>query len=243
MPRRKRLSALLLALCLLALPAVAESVLAEPLRVAVAANFRATAERAGAAFERETGTAVVLSSAATGMLYNQLRHGAPFDLFLAADAERPRRLAEEGIAIAASRRCYARGRLVLLGGPLAALKTPGQRVAIANAAVAPYGAAAEAVLARPPLAGVERRLLRGASVQQAWQFHATGGADLALVARSLVGDADRLELIPADWHAPIEQQAIVVAGGRETEADAFLAWLAGPAARPLLERDGYDPCP
>ena len=217
MPRRQRLSALLLCLCLLAPPAVAE-----PLRVAVAANFRATAERAGAAFERETGTQVVLSSAATGMLYNQLRHGAPFDLFLAADAERPRRLAEAGVGVAASRRCYARGRLVLLGGPLNALATPGQRVAIANPAVAPYGIAAEAVLARASFAGVERQLLRGASVQQAWQFHATGAANLALVARSLGGSADRFELIPADWHAPIEQQGIVVAGGRESEANAFL---------------------
>lgn len=238
MPCRQRLSALLLALCLLALPAVAE-----PLRVAVAANFRATAERAGAAFERETGIEVILSSAATGMLYNQLRHGAPFDLFLAADAERPRRLAEEGIGLAASRRCYARGRLVLLGGSLAALATPGQRVAIANPAVAPYGVAAEAVLARAPFAGVERRLLRGASVQQAWQFHATGAANLALVARSLAGDGEARVAIPADWHAPIEQQGIVVAGGREGPAQAFLAWLTGAAARPLLERDGYDPCP
>ncbi len=238
MPRRMRLSALLLILCLPALPAVAE-----PLRVAVAANFRATAERAGAAFQRETGTEVVLSSAATGMLYNQLRHGAPFDLFLAADAERPRRLAEEGVGVAESRRCYARGRLVLLGGPLDALATPGQRVAIANPGVAPYGIAAEAVLGRPPFAGVERRLLRGASVQQAWQFHATGAANLALVARSLVGPADRWEPIPADWHAPIEQQAIVVAGGREAAASAFLGWLSGSAARPILARDGYDPCP
>ncbi|MEQ8262302.1 molybdate ABC transporter substrate-binding protein [Pseudohaliea sp.] len=238
MPRRKRLYALLLSLCLLALPAVAE-----PLRVAVAANFRATAERAGAAFERETGTSVLLSSAATGMLYNQLRHGAPFDLFLAADAERPRRLAEEGVGLAASRRCYARGRLVLLGGPLAALATPGQRVAIANPTVAPYGVAAEAVLARPPFAEIERRLLRGASVQQAWQFHATGAANLALVARSLVGDGEASASIPADWHAPIEQQGIVVAGGREESAGAFLAWLTGPSARPILDRDGYDPCP
>ena len=234
MPRH----ALLLALCLLALPARPE-----PLHVAVAANFRATAEHLGAAYERETGTAVVLSSAATGMFYNQLRHGAPFDLFLAADAERPRRLAESGSGLAATRRCYARGRLALLGGPLSALATPGQRVAIANARLAPYGAAAEAVLARPPFAGVERRLLRGASVQQAWQFHATGAADLALVARSLVGDADAWDSIPADWHPPIEQQAIVVAGGREGAAKAFLAWLTGPAARPILERDGYDRCP
>jgi molybdate transport system substrate-binding protein len=239
MPRH----ALLLALCLLALPALAKPAKAQPLRVAVAANFRATAERAGAAFERETGTAVVLSSAATGMLYNQLRHGAPFDLFLAADADRPQRLAEAGVGLAASRQCYARGRLALLGGPLTALATPGQHVAIANATVAPYGAAAEAVLARPPFAGVERRLLRGASVQQAWQFHATGAADLALVARSLVGDGETWDSIPADWHPPIEQQAIVVAGGRETAAAAFLAWLTGPAARPILEQDGYDRCP
>ena len=62
-------------------------------------------------------------------------------------------------------------------------------------------------------------------------------------ARSLGGSADRFELIPADWHAPIEQQGIVVAGGRESEANAFLTWLTGPSARPILEQDGYDPCP
>ncbi|KGE04315.1 Molybdenum ABC transporter, periplasmic molybdenum-binding protein ModA [Pseudohaliea rubra DSM 19751] len=104
--------------------------------------------------------------------------------------------------------------------------------------------AAEAVLARPPFAGVERRLLRGASVQQAYQFQATGAAELALVARSLVSAADRRwTLIPAAWHAPIEQQAIVVTGGRESSAAAFLAHLAGSAGQARLKRDGYDPCP
>ncbi|HKK23906.1 MAG TPA: molybdate ABC transporter substrate-binding protein [Pseudohaliea sp.] len=231
---------LLLALCLLALPAGAE-----PLRVAVAANFRGTAEHLATAFEGETGSAVSISSAATGMLYNQLRHGAPFDLFLAADVERPRRLAEEGLGIAASRRCYARGRLVLLGGDgtLGALAEPGRTVAIANATTAPYGVAAEAVLARPPFRGVERRLLRGASVQQAWQFHASGAASLALVARSLVTASDHWVTVPAAWHTPIEQQAIVVAGGDEATAGAFLAYLTGPAGQARLSEDGYDPCP
>ena len=134
---------------------------------------------------------------------------------------------------------------MLLGGDgsLDALAEPGRTVAIANAATAPYGVAAEAVLARAPFAGVERRLLRGASVQQAWQFHASGAAKLALVARSLVTAADRQVAIPAAWHAPIEQQAIVIAGGAEAGAAAFLDYLAGPAAQARLREDGYDPCP
>jgi molybdate transport system substrate-binding protein len=232
----------LLALIALCLPATG----ADPLRLAVAANFRATAEELGKRYRQATGTDVTISSAATGVLYSQLRHGAPFDLFLAADSQRPRLLGESGDGIAASRRCYARGRLVLLGDAplLARLAEPGRSVAIANPETAPYGIAAAEVLARPPYAGVQRRLVRGASVLQAYQFYASGAVDLALVARSLVPAGESVTLVPAAWHAPIEQHAIVIAASpRQAVARDFLAFLHRDDARAQLLEAGYEPCP
>lgn len=236
------LPVLLIALLIAALPQAR----GETLRVAVAANFRATAELLGERYRQATGTTLRLSSAATGVLYTQIRHGAPFDLFLAADAARPRRLAETGHGLAASRRCYARGRLALLGEPprLARLAEADRRVAIANPQTAPYGAAAAEVLARPAYAGLARQLVRGANVLQAYQFYASGAVDLALVARSLVPAGEPFTPVPADWHAPIEQHAIVVAASpRPGRAAAFLGFIAGDEARALLRDAGYGPCP
>lgn len=143
----------------------------EPLRIAVSANFRGTLQQISDMFQQETGTRVVLSSGSTGVLYSQILHGAPFDLFFAADRESTVKLAslERGPATGQPF-CYARGSLVLAGGDgrLAQLKNPALSVAIANPVTAPYGVAAMAVLARPEFAvGKNRKLVRGTNVVQA----------------------------------------------------------------------------
>jgi molybdate transport system substrate-binding protein len=216
----------------------------EPLRLAVAANFRGAAEALAARFTEIHGTEVVISSAATGVLAAQWRRGAPFDLLLAADRERPAALAAEGLSQGPSD-CYAVGSLVLLGGGSLepALADATLSIAIANPRSAPYGAAAIAVLERPGFAGPgARRVVMGGNVQQAYQFFASGAADLALVARSL---SPREGLpIPVAWHAPIEQHAIINAGSpRGDLARALLALLQEPAGLRLLAQFGYQPCP
>jgi molybdate transport system substrate-binding protein len=230
-----------------------------PLRLAVAANFRSTAELLAKEFSAAHGIDVAISSAATGILAAQWRRGAPFDLMLAADRARPAALAREGLSQGESH-CYAIGSLVLLGagseqGALAsslaptltstlasALANPSLSIAIANPRSAPYGTAAIAVLEREGFAGPDaRRVVMGSNVQQAYQFYASGAADLALVARSL-SPGNGLA-VPSDWHPAIEQHAIVNAASTQgKQANELLAFMRTPAGVRVLEQYGYQPC-
>jgi molybdate transport system substrate-binding protein len=213
----------------------------EPVHVAVAANFRSTLAALNPDFESRTGYTVRLTSASTGILYSQIVHGAPFDLFLAADARTPHRLAQAGRG---DTFCYAMGSLVLVGGSgsLDQLADPTLSVAIANPETAPYGEAARQVLSRKEFAaGESRRLIRANNVAQAYQIWHVGGAPLALVARALARGAT---LVPAAWHSPLEQHAILLDRGRPSEAAlAYSEWLRSDRVRTLITESGYDPCP
>jgi molybdate transport system substrate-binding protein len=223
--------------------------------VAVAANFARPLGEIGAAFEKATGHRVVSSPGSTGKLHAQIRNGAPFDVLLAADAERPRLLEEEGSAVAGSRFPYALGRLVLWSakpsfvdgaGPKVlekALGTGFRHLAIANPKTAPYGAAARQVLEKLGLwQKVSPRIVQGEDIGQAFQFVVTGNAELGFVALSQLqgGAGGSRWLVPADLHAPIEQQAVLLARGRDNPAArAFLAFLKGKEGRAIVERSGY----
>ncbi len=222
----------------LLLPPLAPAV-AEPLRVAVAANFRSTLEQVSASFEARTGQQVLLSSASTGVLYTQILHGAPYDLFFAADRATPQLLAAE---TGAGTFCYAVGQLVLLGGELAQLADPRLSLAIANPATAPYGAAAMDILKRQEFApGAGRTLVRGNNVVQAYQFWHSGGTDLALVARAV---APKGMPVPGEWHRPLEQHAIVLSRGKDRQAvEAYLSWIRSDTVRAQIIEAGYAPCP
>ncbi len=225
----------------LASPAKADD---DSLRIAVAANFSGPLLQLLLAYANETGEFAVASSASTGVLYTQIRHGAPFDVFLSADAERPALLVESGDALPDSRKTYALGKLVLAyreglapeapGGIGTVLGTPGLTLAMANPELAPYGRAAREVLDR---FDATPRILTGANVSQALQMWASGGADAAFVAASF--RPDRYLEVPADWYAPIEQQAVILSASQKQErARHFLDWLTGPTARPLIVEIG-----
>ncbi len=223
-------------LCLLMLLSAASA--AEPLRVAVAANFRSTLEKISDRYREETGTQVLISSASTGVLATQILHGAPFDLFFAADAQAPAELQRAGIGRESG--CYASGELVLVGATLQQLGNPQLSLAIANPELAPYGRAALEVLARPEFAsGTGRKLVRGANVLQAYQFWRSGAVDMALVARSLAPDA--ATTIPSAWHSPLEQHLLVISDN--PTASAYLKWLRSDTVRSLILESGYRPCP
>lgn len=211
---------------------------AEPLRVAVAANFRATLEKVSADFQAQTGHTVRISSASTGVLATQILHGAPFDLFFAADDQAPAALLRAGIGHASE--CYAVGELVLVGGEPGQLADPALSLAIANPETAPYGRAAIEVLGREQFApGRDRKLVRGSNVLQAYQFWRSGAADLALVARALARET--ATTIPPDWHAPLEQHLLLL---RESPAaTAYLNWLRSDTVRSVILEAGYRSCP
>lgn len=217
---------------------------AEPVRVAVAANFRATLEQINPLFQQQTGYQVILSSASTGVLASQILHGAPFDVFFSADRKAAFAVAEAGVASRGQPFCYAVGTLVLAGGNgrLSQLGDPGLSLAIANPATAPYGAAAMTVLERPEFsAGRERKLLRGANVLQAYQFWHSGAADLALLPAAM---APRGTPVPPAWHQPLEQYALALRPVANHPAlDSYLNWIRSDTVRALITDAGYQPCP
>ena len=227
----------------------------EPLRIAVASNFRTTANELIREFQARHPGEVSLSVASTGKLYAQIVNGAPFHVLLAADEERPTRLEASGLAVSGSRFTYALGRLSLWSRDksienddcLAALRDPASgRVSLANPATAPYGLAARQTLESlglwEPLAD---RLVYGENVSQALQFAASGNARLGFVAAaslesvSLPPATCRWE-VPVELHAPIRQQAVLLEGARGHEAAAeFLAFLGGEEAREIILRSHY----
>ena len=230
----------------------ARAIPADEVRVAVAANFLPVLEALEPRFTAATGHRIAASSGSTGTLFAQIEQGAPFEVFLAADSERPRLLAERGRAVPGSRFTYARGRLVLWRGD-AGPEPPGpellrarrfHHLAVANPATAPYGAAALAVLERLGLAeDLRSSLVVGESVAQAFHFVAAGGAELGFVALSQVR-AHRVPtgswwLVPETWHPPIEQQAVLLAAGNPA-ARRFLTFLASPEAAATIRRFGYE---
>lgn len=217
--------------------------------IAVAANFTGPARALGDQFARATGHTAAFSFGATGQLYAQISQGAPFDVFLAADAARPVRAIEEGLAVPGSRFTYATGRLVLYSADpvrvhgVETLRGDFRRLAIANPATAPYGAAAlEALDALGLRAAVAGKIVQGANIAQTYQFVATGNADFGFVALAQVidrGGGSRW-LVPEGLHRPIAQDAVLLGHGADNPAArAFLDYLRGPQARATIEKFGY----
>ena len=225
------------------------SAAAEEALIAVAANFTRPAEDLAAAFQAETGHTIRIATGSTGALYAQIRQSAPYDVFLAADTERPARLVADGLADADTLTPYAMGRLVLVGAdtadlpPLDRLRAGDvQRLALANADLAPYGRAAEQVLERLDVCLPERQRLRGQNVAQTLAMFTTGNADLAFIARAQLGGIgpSSASLIPADWHDPIRQDAVLLLQARDNEAArAWMDFLISPTATDILDAYGY----
>jgi molybdate transport system substrate-binding protein len=225
--------------------------------VAAAANLNFALTEIAAQFARDRGTPVEVVFGASGALTRQIQEGAPFELFLAADEEFPRQLAAAGLARDAGV-VYATGRLVVFaptGSPLKVderldnlarlVKSGGvTRFAIANPEVAPYGAAAEAVLRKRGVwDAIRPRLVLGDSIAQAAQFATTGNAVGGLVAYSLVlapGFAERgtYAVIPDADHPPLRQRMVLLKRAGAT-ATQFYEYLQGGAARSVLRKYGY----
>ena len=219
-------------------------------RVAVATNFAETARELVAAFEETSGHRIELSFGSTGQLYTQITQGAPFDLLLAADRDRPARLVERGLASAAGHTTYAIGRLVLYSrDPAQAVGSDAladgrfAHLAIANPVTAPYGAAAVEALRSLGLYGrLESRLVLGANVGQTYQFVYTGAAELGFVALSQVSDQPEQSrwIVPSELYSPIRQDAVLLSRAvQHPAALAFSRFLSSKAARAIIERSGY----
>ncbi|MBN2887615.1 MAG: molybdate ABC transporter substrate-binding protein [Chromatiaceae bacterium] len=227
---------------------------AERVQIAVAANFTAPMKEIAEAFAQDSGHEVEAAFGSSGKFYAQIQNGAPFEILLAADAQTPAKLAEEGLALAETAFTYAKGTLVLWSkdaeriqdGPETLRAGQFRKLAIANPRLAPYGAAAMETLEHFNLVEtLEPRLVKGDNIAQTYQFAATGNAELGFVALSQVyRDGALVEgsawTVPADFHGPIQQDAILLKRGSDNAAArALLDYLKGETAREIIRRFGY----
>lgn len=228
---------------------------AAEVHIAVAANFTAPINEIAAAFEKASGHKVIAAFGPTGGLYTQIKHGAPFEVFLAADDSTPARLETEGEILAGSRFTYAIGKLVLWSASVGYVDAQGEvlrrnefnHLSIGNPKTAPYGLAATQVLARLGLSeAVKPKLVEGTNITQAYQFVATGNAELGFVALSQVFKDGQISggsawIVPEDMYEPIRQDAVILNKGKDNPAAAALVnYLKGPKAAAVIKSYGYD---
>jgi molybdate transport system substrate-binding protein len=249
MPYRPCLVALLVA-TLAAAPVRAGEVI-----VAVAANFAGPLARIAQAFTADTGHVVKSSPGATGKFYTQIvAGGAPFEVLIAADDETPKKLIAEGHAVPGSQFTYAIGQLVLWSAQPGLVDDQGAvlastrftRLAIANPKIAPYGRAAiEVMKARGLTDAVTPKLVTADSIAQAYQFVATGNAEIGFVALSQVAVPGKpmqgsMWRVPQNLYGEIRQDAVLLkAGQANPAATALLQYLKSPAAREVIAAYGY----
>lgn len=209
-------------------------------------------------FQRENpGLRIETAYGASGSLYAQMLHGSPFDLFLSADTEYARRLADAGLASDGRVHAYATGRLALWApgaigeqiasrGPDVLREEVIRRVAIANPAHAPYGRAARETISARGLEPVLRtKLVHGESVEQAAQFAHGGAADAAFISVTLaraMGGAGGYWIVPEAEHAPLEHGLVILARSTEpTLAQTFVGFLTDSEGGRILEKHGLKP--
>ena len=239
---------------LAALAVCVQTLYAAEVNVAVAANFTAPAKDIAVLFEKHTGHKATLSFGSTGQFYAQIKEGAPFQVFLAADDTTPARLEKESQTVAGSRFTYAIGALVLwsakegfVDGKGEVLKTGGfAHLSIADPEKAPYGTAAVETLTRLGLNdALQAKIVKGNNISQAHQFVSTGNAELGFVALSQVYKDGKVTsgsawIVPTELYEPIRQDAVILVKGQgNAAASAFVDYLKGPKAGKVIESYGY----
>lgn len=239
---------------LILLSSVASVLKADEVKVAVASNFSKPLEALATTFTATTGHELKISAGASGKLYAQIEHGAPFEVLLSADSKTPEKLVAAQLAIADSRFTYALGKLVLWSSNQDYIDAQGavlqknefKHLAIANPKTAPYGAAAWEVLEHLGLTtSLEPKLVQGENISQTYDFVSTGNAELGFVAWSQVVQAGGLKQgsvwqIPDRFYSPIQQDAVLLTKGQNNPAaKALLAFLKTPAAQKLITEAGY----
>lgn len=245
---KRRSIALALSLNLMAAFAWADEV-----QVAVAANFTAPVQAIAKDFEAATGHKVVASFGATGQFYTQIKNGAPFQVFLAADDETPIKLEKENEIVPGSRFTYAIGSLALWSAKPGLTvdrdtlkKGDFQHLSIANPKAAPYGLAATQTIDKLGLtSALQPKIVEGQNITQAYQFVATGNAEVGFVALSQIYKDGKISsgsawIVPPGLYQPIRQDAVILNKGKDNAAaKAFVEYLKGPKAAEVIKSYGY----
>lgn len=233
---------------------VSASACAGEVRVAVASNFAAPMERIVAQFQADSGHRVSVSTGSTGKFYAQIRNGAPYDVLVAADEATPQRLEDDGLTVKGTRFVYALGKLALwsarpglVDSKGAVLRAGYNKLSIADPKLAPYGRAAQEALKGMGLWDqVKSNLVKGENITQAYQFVATGNAELGFVALSQITKDGKVAqgswwLVPADLYRPIRQSAVRLSGAKDQQAaQDFLNCLKSEKAAVVMRSFGYE---
>jgi len=231
---------------------VSGSVQVKEIHIAVASNFTDTMKEIAQRFEAKSGDKVILTFGSTGKLYAQIRNGAPYDAFFAADIKRPKRLEKESVALPGSRFTYAIGKVVLwslkpnvVDANGRVLKTGDFRhLALANPKFAPYGKAAEQIMQKRGVwKALQSRLVMGQNISQAFQFVYSGSATMGFVAYSQIKNLDNssrgsLWEPPQSLYTTIEQQAVLLKNN--ATAKKFLDFTKNKKAQKIIQKYGYD---
>jgi molybdate transport system substrate-binding protein len=236
----KRLLIFTLAFC--------SSAVADQVTVAVASNFISPMQKLMIDFEQKSLHRVKLISGSSGRFFAQISHGAPFDLFLSADSDKPQRLIAAGLAIPDSLFTYADGRLVLWSADdqqeisADTLSSANfKHLAIANSKLAPYGKAAKEVLVSLGLEKKTRsKWVVGENISQTYQFVASQNAEYGFIAASQWQGQGSAWLVPEKLHQPIQQDAVILTRAQDNKAVFELVeYLQSPAAAVIIQDYGY----
>jgi molybdate transport system substrate-binding protein len=246
-------------LYLLLMVSLSISVQAEQLTAAIAANFAGTIKQLKPLFEHESGHRLITSFASSGTLFAQIHNGAPFDVFLSADEQRPQQLIRDGLGVADSAFIYASGQLVLWSSQAELVDPQGNilrdghwpekgihHIALANPKTAPYGRAAMETLEAMQLVELTKPYrVTGQNIAQTFQFVASGNAQLGFIAEAQVlalvkGERSTYWRVPKEMHSPIQQMAVMLNRGQKNSAAvAFLKFLQSPQAQSIIRARGY----
>ncbi|WP_175857984.1 molybdate ABC transporter substrate-binding protein [Burkholderia anthina] len=228
---------------------------AAEVNVAVAANFTGPMERIAPEFEKATGHKALIAYGTVGKFYAQIKNGAPFDVLVSADDETPIRLEKDGLAVPESRFTYAVGKLVLWSAKPGFVDDKGdvlkhgdfRHLAIGNPKVAVYGAAAVETMTKLGVyTPLESKLVLGENIAQAYQFVATGNAELGFVALSQIYKDGQFApgshwMVPPNLYPLLKQDAVLLNRGKgNPAADALLAYLKSEAAKRVIRTYGYE---
>lgn len=227
-------------------------------RIAAAADLKFAFEEAIEAFGRKYPHIVVrVSYGSSGSFYAQLRNRSPFDVYFSADIDYPRNLVQEGLADPDSQFPYAIGRVVIWVpndspidvvelGMEALLHPRARKIALGNPHHAPYGRAAEQAMRHVGIyEQVKEKFVLGENIAQAAQFVQSRAADVGIIALSLamappMTESGRYWLIPAEYHAPLKQGAVIMNWAKDrAAAEAFCRFLREPAGRAIMEKYGF----
>ena len=243
-----------LSVAMLGLMSIAPISFAETVSVAIAANFTAPMKAIVAEFEKETKHTAILAFGSSGKLYAQIKNGAPFQIFLSADAKKPAALEQEGMTVADTRFTYALGSLVLWSPKSDFVDDKGEvlhqnnfrHLAIASPKLAPYGAAAQEVMEKLNLwTALQPTLVQGENIAQTYQFVSTGNAELGFVALSQVMKDNTISegsawIVPAELYSPIRQDGVLLATGKDNAAaKALMSYLKSDKAIAIIKSYGY----